>query len=610
MEIDLSVWKNKRICIAMSGGSDSTALFMYCTEKAGVYGISLSAVNIDHGIRGKESELDSLFVKDLCSKYDVPLYAYKADIPAMAEEDGEGLEERARKYRYSIFREILEEDKADYVATAHQAADNAESVLLNLFRGSSLAGMGGIRECIPVSVGKAIIRPMLSLEKREILEYLQEKRIDYRTDESNGDIKFTRNYARKKILEPVEERFPRAESKIYSFSKMAREDEEYLSSIAENKLAVNGEEISFSAALPMPVLRRCAVLSMRKLGAEKDITGAHIAAVCGLAGAQGGIQCDLPYGLFAVNDYGNITVGKKKSEIPVFEMPFSAGVFSFPGGTLTVAKGTYEIGKGALTVDKDKLPQDCVLRTRRDGDVFEKFGGGTKRLNDYLTDRKIPQRKRDSIPVLAKGSEIYAVCGIEISEKVRIDETTRTMYRLSYKEGQKEWVEVLFSADEIADRVYDLSRQISTEYADKNPLVVGVLKGGSVFCADIFRSLSVPAQLDFTAVSSYGAGTASSGIIKVKKDLDFNPEGRHVLIVEDIVDSGRTLFLLRNRLLERGAKSVKICALLDKPSRRVVDLSPDYCAFSIDDLFVVGYGLDYAEKYRNLPYVGVLKGIE
>lgn len=610
MVIDLSGWKNKRICIAMSGGSDSTALFMYCTENAAKHGISLSAVNIDHGIRGKASEADSLFVENLCAKYGVPLYFYKADIPSMAEEDKEGLEEKARKYRYSIFREILEEDKADYVATAHHAGDNAESVLWNLFRGSSLTGMGGIRESIPVSVGKAIIRPMLTLKKREILAYLEERKIEYCKDESNEDLTYTRNYIRSKVMIPVEERFPQAESKIYSFSRMAREDEEYLSAVAENKLSVNGEEISFSAALPMPVLRRCAVLSMKKLGAEKDITAAHVAAVCGLATAQGGSQYDLPYGLFAVNDYGNITVGKKKNPVPVFEMPFSAGVFSFPGGTLTVAKGKFEPGTGALTIDKDKLPQDCVLRTRKEGDVFEKFGGGTKKLNDYLTDRKVPLRKRDSLPVLAKGNEIYAVCGIEISEKVKISEETTTMYRLSYKEGQKEWVDVLFSADEIADRVYDLSRQISTEYADKNPLVVGVLKGGSVFCADIFRSLTVPAQLDFTAVSSYGTGTASSGIIKVKKDLDFSPEGRHVLIVEDIVDSGRTLYLLRNLLLERGAKSVKICALLDKPSRRVVDLSPDYCGFTIEDLFVVGYGLDYAEKYRNLPYVGVLKGIE
>ena len=166
---------------------------------------------------------------------------------------------------------------------------------------------------------------------------------------------------------------------------------------------------------------------------------------------------------------------------------------------------------------------------------------------------------------------------------------------------------ILLSEEEIREKVKELGRILAAEYKDKNPLVICVLKGAVVFMADLIRHMDIPCEMDFMAVSSYGSGTASSGMVKILKDLDATVQNRHVLVVEDIMDSGLTLSRLVELLLHREATSVKVVTLLNKPERRKVNLSPDYSGFDIPDEFVVGYGLDYAEKYRNLPYIGVLK---
>ena len=164
---------------------------------------------------------------------------------------------------------------------------------------------------------------------------------------------------------------------------------------------------------------------------------------------------------------------------------------------------------------------------------------------------------------------------------------------------------VLVSEEEIKEICKRLGEQISKDYEGKNVLLVSVLKGAVVFMADIMRNVTCDCEIDFMAVSSY-SGTKTSGIVKFKKDLDIDPEGRHILLVEDILDSGVTLAYLKNVLADRNAASIKVCAFLDKPANRRADIAADYVGKVIPDEFVIGYGLDYDEKYRNLPYVGVL----
>ncbi len=167
--------------------------------------------------------------------------------------------------------------------------------------------------------------------------------------------------------------------------------------------------------------------------------------------------------------------------------------------------------------------------------------------------------------------------------------------------------EVLLSEEEIADKVIELAKQISEDFAGKPLMVIGVLKGANVFVADLIRKISIPLELDFMAISSYGTSTQSSGIVKILKDLDKDIKGMYILVVEDIIDTGLTLSYLTENLRSRGAEAIEICALLDKPERRKAHIDVRYKGFDIPDEFVVGYGIDYAEKYRQLPFVGVLK---
>ncbi|MHB9035271.1 MAG: hypoxanthine phosphoribosyltransferase [Armatimonadota bacterium] len=168
---------------------------------------------------------------------------------------------------------------------------------------------------------------------------------------------------------------------------------------------------------------------------------------------------------------------------------------------------------------------------------------------------------------------------------------------------------VLISEDRLRERVSELGRQISTDYSGKSLLLVGILKGSAIFLGDLIREIDLDVDYDFIAVSSYGGDQHSSGVVRILKDLGSDVQGRDVLIVEDIVDTGWTLRMsyLAENLLARGAASVKICALLDKPSRRRIDVAVDYSGFAIDDHFVVGYGLDFEGCYRNLRYIGIVK---
>ena len=166
--------------------------------------------------------------------------------------------------------------------------------------------------------------------------------------------------------------------------------------------------------------------------------------------------------------------------------------------------------------------------------------------------------------------------------------------------------ETVVSQEALQKRVEELGREISKDYAGETIMAICILKGAVVFMTDLVRAINCDVKMDFMAVSSYGNSTKSSGVVKIVKDLDIPLAGENLLIIEDIIDSGRTLNYLKENLQARGPKSIKICTLLDKPARRVVDLKPDYIGFEIDDQFIVGYGLDYAEKYRNLPYIASL----
>lgn len=167
--------------------------------------------------------------------------------------------------------------------------------------------------------------------------------------------------------------------------------------------------------------------------------------------------------------------------------------------------------------------------------------------------------------------------------------------------------EILFSEEQLKNRVAEIAREIERDYQGKEVMLISVLRGSFIFMADLCRAIDLPCTLDFMSVSSYGSGTTSSGQVQITKDLSEDITGRHIIVVEDILDSGNTLSYLLQLLQARSPASVRLCTLLDKPSRRTKEVELHYSGFTIPDYFVVGYGLDYAEKYRNLPYIGILK---
>ena len=172
---------------------------------------------------------------------------------------------------------------------------------------------------------------------------------------------------------------------------------------------------------------------------------------------------------------------------------------------------------------------------------------------------------------------------------------------------EKDIQEILFTEEQLKNRVGEIARQIEADYAGKEIMLISVLRGSFIFMADLCRAIRLPCTLDFMSVSSYGTGTTSSGQVQITKDLTEDITGRHVIVVEDILDSGNTLSYLLKILNHRHPASVRLCTLLDKPDRRTKPVDLHYSGFTIPDAFVVGYGLDYAEKYRNLPYIGILK---
>ena len=413
VELDWKQYRHKRVCVALSGGADSVCLLHLFLKHAGKGDIQVSAVTCEHGIRGEESLRDLDFVKNLCAEWSVPLILYSEDIPARAKERGCGLEEAGRAFRYDCFYRILEEGKADLVATAHHADDAAETVLFRLARGTSISGLPAIKE------GKGIVRPLLNFSKQEILRYAAENKLRYVEDSTNDDLSFSRNAIRKTVLPALENIVPAAGAHLAAFARRAGEDDEYLQSLAERELKPCKEGYRISASLPRPVFLRAAIKALAALGRDRDYTENFLREIEKLTALQSGRRVR----------FGSAEAVREGDEI-LFHIPRPAfcGEIAFSTGSFEVGEYLVEIGEeeraGALYADLKKFPQGCVVRTRREGDIFTPFGGREKPLKKFLTDKKIPARKGAALPLIAKGNEVYLVFGTEISERVKVTDDT------------------------------------------------------------------------------------------------------------------------------------------------------------------------------------------
>lgn len=433
MELNLG-FDDKKVALAVSGGADSMVmLYLFIKEYKGEFFV----VNVDHSIRGISSVSDSDFVEDYCKKNGVKIKRFKVDALGYAKEKRISTELSARILRREIFVSL----DCDYIATAHHKGDLAETVLYRIARGTGLSGLKGIVR----QTGK-FIRPILNCSKQEILDFAAQNNIPYVTDETNLIDDADRNFLRLNVLPLLKERFPSFENSVLRLALAAVEADDYLNGVISEPIKTeDGYMIKKPFKHPF-LLKKEILLCFKLLGVEHDVEERHLNAIVKLTENVSSKRLDMPYLVTVYLEKDGLVFAKEGYG----DRPLLCGIDFKEGINLSEAlkneklkeelsikvlssdefKSEFESGKpkGFLYCDLDKFPSGTVLRFRRDGDSFEKFGGGTKSLGDFLTDKKIPARLRDNLLVFAAGNDILLIKDIEISEKIKTDfKTTRIL---------------------------------------------------------------------------------------------------------------------------------------------------------------------------------------
>lgn len=423
--------RGDRVTAGVSGGADSMCLLFLLMKLQPEYGLKLSVVHVEHGIRGEESRSDAAFVKNFCEEHGIPVKIIEIDAAALARADGMSVEEAGRAARYKAF---LEEEN-DRIAVAHHRNDLAETMLFNLFRGSGIRGMASIA---PVN-GK-IIRPLLILDRAEIEQYDAEMGIDYRIDCTNRDNHYARNSIRNEIIPKAELINDRAVDHICETAAVMREADEFLTEQAAvyyDRYVSGGsgtlklDMTIFDAAAPLMaryVIRR---MIGELAGKLKDVTHVHVAAIMSLSGMESGRHVDIAYGITATREFDSILMTIKNEQDNV-----RSEVCLVPGERISLEQNCVVIS--ALITEKmtdipnlpytkwfdyGKIKNTVVFRTRRAGDMVS-IKGGSKKLRSVMIDDRVPVHERDSMYLLADGSSIIWIPGCRIGEEYKVTETT------------------------------------------------------------------------------------------------------------------------------------------------------------------------------------------
>ncbi len=435
-----------RVIAALSGGADSVFLLMVLNELKEELGLVLKAIHVHHGLRGEEADRDSEFSRDLSKKLGVDFSCIHVDAARYARENGMSVEEAGRHLRYEIFDKERLDFGAMKIAVAHHADDQAETILYNLFRGTGLKGLGGMR-----LVRDHIVRPLLCVSKEEILAYLKENGISYCEDSTNALEDYARNRIRSRILPQIREQInSRADENILHAGEMAAKADAYLEKQAKKLLdclgvwerdedgkaagcGISAKALSEEEEIIRSYVIRAMIRSVRD--SMKDITMNHVESAAALLFTQKGKQVDLPGGLTAVRNPEELWIkeksrkvfGEKEGEILLPEVEFK--VFSYKKGQ--------EIPKNGYTkwFDYDKINSTLSVRYRETGDYITLSGGGRKSVKSFMIDEKIPREERGKIPLVADGSHVLWVIGYRISEYYKITDDTHTVIQMQIDGG-------------------------------------------------------------------------------------------------------------------------------------------------------------------------------
>ncbi len=438
-----------RVIVALSGGADSVCLLVVLNKLKGELGIELKAVHVHHGLRGAEADRDSEYAEELSQKLGVPFVCRRVDAALYARKHGMSVEEAGRYLRYEIFERERLDFEGTKVAVAHHADDQAETILYNLFRGTGLKGLGGIRP-----VRDRIVRPLLSVGRDEILAYLNENGISYCEDSTNFSSDYVRNRLRGQILPSVKEQInSRAAENILRAGELAAKADAYLENQAERILKEFGiwEKQEDGTCLACgtgaeelleeeDIIRNYVIRRMIRSVNEsmKDITITHVESAAALLSGPDGRQVDLPYELAAVRKFGKLWIRRKKKENigdneRVSKLPkLDFAVFPYKKGQ--------EIPKNGYTkwFDYDKIKCTLSVRYRKTGDYMTLAGGGKKSIKAFMIDEKIPREIREKIPLVTDGSHVLWVIGYRISEYYKITEDTKTVIQMRLDGGKSD----------------------------------------------------------------------------------------------------------------------------------------------------------------------------
>lgn len=433
-------------------------LLHYIYTHAAEYGITLSALNCDHKIRKETSARDSAFVKEYCKAHAIPIITYE-----WAPDCGVNFkksEANARFWRHKCYIDATRTQTladgtlwqgVDAVATAHHLDDNAETVLFNLARGSYLSGLDGITDfCIEgVDGGNwSVIHPLVCCSRAEIDNYVDENNIPYVDDETNFTDDYTRNKIRHNVLPELEKAVPGAAKSIFRFSRLAADDEEYFDRLITDQNLVTRTPLGAEVKLckEKVVFKRAILKALRGFNEVKDYTSEHAERLYNLQFSQNGKRFEF-LNFVAFKEEGKIALCHKsllaeRDEGRLFAYHFGENFDLYMGQYIKItdekefedelerakeycAENNLPEKVSVLKFDLDKIPTSAVIRFMANGDKFTKFGGGTKSLGNFFTDRKIPVRIRKNLPLIAADSDILAVCGVEISDKIKIDGNTK-----------------------------------------------------------------------------------------------------------------------------------------------------------------------------------------
>ncbi len=447
----------KNVVAGVSGGPDSMCMLHVLCRLQKIYEFNLVVVHIHHGIRGKDADEDMLYVEKYCKEREISFRAYRYDVPRMAKEARLSGEEMGRKLRYDTFAKICDELEAGVIAVAHHSDDVSETFLMNLFRGTGVKGLSGIRP-----IRGNVIRPLLSLSRTDVMDYLQEYNIAYRVDASNLEDEYTRNkirnqvlaYAREEINDRVSEHICQAAAQLNEISEYL--DRQAATAFERVVLKEAGNcEIDIDVLMELDiVLRKMVVRKTLEClaGRLKDISAKHVMLVLELANGETGKQIQLPYNIICQKSYGRIRCcaeceTEKKTSSGIYieymlekekESKKEIYVKDSDKIYLEVLENTEivdEIQEKMYTkwLDYDILKGSLQIRNRENGDyIVVNDQGGKKKLKDYFIDLKIPREERDRILLVAKGQEVFWIIGYRISERCKITAQTNHVVELTF----------------------------------------------------------------------------------------------------------------------------------------------------------------------------------